>query len=104
MEFLDLLFRILPPVVAVVASYAVVKHKTEAHGTEIKDLHRQKEVLQGRVNVLDKDLAVVKSQAAGYDRRLSEALDRIDRAIAASEERVIKHVDFLVERLTDGKS
>lgn len=100
MNLNETLLKFLPYILSLATAWGVVRYKTDAHAKAIAKLEASKEHLQREVSRLDKELGIMKADGRALAQRLNEGLDRIDKAIAASETRVIAHVDFLVARLT----
>lgn len=83
-------------------AWAVVRYKTEAHAESIKELRDAKTAIEQDAGLMRTEIAVLQSQAAGGDRRLTESLAAIERTISQSEQRVIAHVDSLVQAFSRG--
>jgi hypothetical protein len=79
--------------------WGVVRYKTDAHADAIKELRNAKADLEVRLSLQATEIAVLKSQAEGSDRRLTESMAAIEKTIAQSEQRVISHFDSAVQAL-----
>ena len=90
---------VLTLVASLSGAWAVVRYKTESHAESIKELRSSKADLEFRLADQSTEIAVLKSQTAGGDRRLTESLSAIERAIAQSEQRMIAHFDSAVQAL-----
>jgi hypothetical protein len=79
--------------------WGVVRYKTDSHAEAIKELRASKAELEVRISLQATEIAVLKSQAEGSDRRLTESMSAIEKSIAQSEQRVISHFDSAVQAL-----
>lgn len=111
----QLQITILSIVSSLAGAWGVVRHQTQSHADAIKDLKeahegsdakldeakaalaektdRARAELERRIAVMDKEIAVLKSQADGADRRMTESLAAVRDTIKQMELQVIAHFD-----------
>lgn len=85
-------------------AWAVTRYQTSDHKVSIDKLEAAKASLTADVAKQATEIAVLKAQASGADRRMTESLTAIRDTIAQSEQRVIAHFDSAVQALRSGGS
>lgn len=86
-------------IASLAGAWGVTRYQTGSHAVAIEKLETAKAQLQSEVSRLNTDIAVLKSQTIGADRRITESLGAIRDVIAQSEQRVIAHFDSAVRAL-----
>lgn len=92
-------FSLVVLIVSGVAGYAVGNYKTESHGIEIASLKKSRMEQAADLVRLDKEIALARQEIHANNARATELIASLKEAIAASEARVIAHVNRLVESL-----
>lgn len=87
---------------SVAGAWAVTRYQTADHKVAIEKLEIAKATLIADVARQSTEIAVLKAQASGADRRMTESLSAIRETIAQSEQRVIAHFDSAVQALRAG--
>lgn len=101
MTFQDivLISAALSPILGLGGAWAITRHQTSDHAKAIEKLALSKAGQDAEISTLRTEVAVLKSQAAGADRRLTESLSSIRETIKQLETSVIAHFDSAVQAL-----
>lgn len=84
-------------------AWAVTRYQTSAHARAIDKLEQAKANLTAELALQRTEIAVLKSQADGADRRMTESLAAVRDTIKQMELQVIAHFDSAVQAIKGDK-